>query len=134
MIEVVRGLIVGQALWCVVGLLTCFTIANADAPTEKVTKEESEQAKVIGKLADKIDALEKSTNDKLNALSSSTDSSLKELEKSYSTLHQATNSRFNENESRLDDLERIVSGKDGKGGLQHQVTILHSKKADKKDK
>lgn len=32
---------------------------------------------------------------------------------------------------RLNEIERILSGKDGKGGLQKQVTILHSKKADK---
>lgn len=32
---------------------------------------------------------------------------------------------------RIAELERKVSGKDGKGGLQKQVTVLHSKKADK---
>ena len=32
---------------------------------------------------------------------------------------------------RLNEIERILSGKDGKGGLQKQVTVLHSKKADK---
>ena len=146
----------------IIGLAMCLTLTAAIA--QPVTKEESEQAKVIAKLADKVDnsavgignlALrimslnktvvdnEAATNRKLNALSSATNDSLKNddrrleyLFKELGAQKELTENRIRNIEihvgDRLDALERIVSGKNGKGGLQQQVSVLHAKKVDKK--
>ena len=83
---------------------------------ERVTKEESEQAKVIAQLANRIDELEASTNRKLNALSSAADASI-----------NANAAADVEQDKKIAELERKVAG------MQKQITILHAKKANKKD-
>lgn len=101
-------------------MTTHYWVAQNDEAAHKITKEESEQAKVIGTAFDEIDQLKR----RLTAAAARDQGYQKRLT-ALEEIATAATKKSKQDDYRIAELERVVAG------LQKQVTILHGKKADK---
>jgi predicted nucleic acid-binding Zn-ribbon protein len=101
-------------------MTTYYWVAQNEEAAHKITKEESEQAKVIGTAFDEIDQLKR----RLTAAAARDQGYQKRLT-ALEEIATAAAKKAKQDDYKIAELERVVAG------LQKQVTILHGKKADK---